>query len=113
MTTEEMVIIAAIGILIPPAIILMTRKKSTSKGGVVVTCPGCQTDLKIGRLRNYKCPKCNEEVFFFDPKTRKPLLDVETVKCTECNQHQPKGVKFCIKCKEPLGGTGASGDVHV
>ena len=112
MTIEHMIAVAVIGLLIPPAIISLIKKKGGNRD-VVVTCPNCKTDLKTGRLRNYKCPKCNEEVFFFDPKTRKPLRNVETVRCPECNQYHPKGVKYCIKCKAPLDGKGAPGDAGV
>ncbi len=106
MTTEHMIAVAVIGLLIPPAILSLIKKKKGKKEEVVVTCPGCGTDLKLGRLRNYKCPKCHEEVEFFHAKTKKPRRDVETVKCSECDQHQPKGIKFCIKCKSPLAETG-------
>ena len=109
MTTEHMIFVGVLGLLIPPAIIYAIRK-SGGKGNVVVTCPGCGTDLKIGRLRNYTCPKCNEEVEFFDPKTKKPLRTVETVQCSDCGQHHPLGVKFCIKCKTLLRQTAAPED---
>lgn len=85
--------------MIPPFVVLLTRKKSKS---VVVTCPGCLTELKLGRLRNYKCPKCHDNVDFFNPKTGKLKEGIQFVICSNCNMENVNGLKLCIRCDTEL-----------
>ena len=99
MTTNQIILTAIAGLLIPPAIVLITRKKEK---GVIVICPGCRTELKLGRFRNYKCPKCHEDVQFFSAKTKKLREGTQMVKCSDCNMENVNGLKFCIKCNSEL-----------
>lgn len=104
MTTTQIVAAAALGLIVPPVLIMLGRKAGCSikAKNVVVTCPKCGTHLKLKRMRNYKCPKCHEDVEFFDVKTGQPLDDAVFIKCTECGSSNFEGMKFCYKCKDEL-----------
>ena len=108
MTTAQMIAAAAFGLLLPPVLIMIGRKAGCriNVKNVVVTCPKCRTDLMLKRMRNYKCPKCHEDVVFFDVKTGRPLENALFVKCVQCGSANFEGMKFCYKCKDELPAAG-------
>ena len=104
MTDTQIIISAAVGLLIPPILIMLGRKAGCGINvkNVIVTCPNCRTDLKLKRLRNYKCPRCHEDMVFFDVKTGQPHKNAVFIKCGECGTSNLEGMKFCYKCKDEL-----------
>lgn len=104
MTTTEIIAAALTGLLLPPLLIILGKKAGCSKSvkNVIVTCPACNTSLKLKTMRNYKCPKCHEEVIFFDVKTGKPHKDAIFIHCSQCNTSNFEGMMFCHKCEAKL-----------
>jgi len=99
-STEFILVSALVVVVLAPVILWIRRKMGVGKVKVelVVTCPYCDSENGLDRLRNYVCAYCSRTVAFYNLDTGEPYSEAEVFNCAECGSENFRGVKFCMEC---------------